>query len=295
MNVPSLKQMRYLVTLRDHKSFSKAAETCFVTQSTLSAGIKELEILLGHKVVMRGRKNITLTPFGLEMAAEAELILERTQKMTERAKQLSAPMSGVIRLGVIPTIAPYILPDILPRIRKQFPRLELQLHEDLSGRLVEKAAQGLLDLLLMAFPYDTPGMSQMPLFEEPFLLACAKGQAPDVRKIEISDLEPDTLLLLEDGHCLRDHALEACGLQTIQKKREFSATSLTTLLQMVASGYGMTLLPDMAATQKLVPKGVITIPFANPPPTRQIGLAWRRGSARQKDFEALGDIIRHPS
>ena len=295
MVTPSLKQMRYLIALRAHQNFSKAAEICFVTQSTLSAGIKEIEALLGHPVVERGRKPVTLTPFGLEMAAEAEIILERAEHMTERAKQLEAPMTGTLRLGVIPTIAPYLLPDILPRIQKDYPLLELQLHEDLSGRLVEKAAQGLLDAILMAFPYDTPNMTQMPLFEEPFVLACPKTRLSDIDEIEPSDLEPGELLLLEDGHCLRDHALEACGLQPLGTKQKFSATSLSTLLHMVASGYGMTLLPDMAATKNLIPKTVKTIPFTRPQPTRQIGLAWRRGSARKDDFETLGKIIGSPA
>jgi LysR family hydrogen peroxide-inducible transcriptional activator len=292
MHLPTLQQMRYLIALRDSPNFSVAAEKCFVSQPSLSGGIKDMEHVLAHKLVERGHKQHTLTPLGLEMAAEAEIILERATRMAERAKQLSEPMSGVLRLGVIPTIAPYLLPDILPRIQKQYPQLELQLHEDLSGRLIEKLQQGLIDLILLAFPYETPGMVQMPLFEEPFVLACPKGRLSDVEKIKTDDLEPDQLLLLEDGHCLREHALEACGLQTIGRKQEFSATSLATLLQMVASGYGMTLLPDMASTQNFIPKGVKTIPFKNPAPTREIGLAWRRGSERKADFETLGGIIK---
>lgn len=295
MNTPSIKQMRYLVALREYKSFSIAAEKCFVTQSTLSAGIKELEKLLGQSVVDRRLKAISLTPFGLEMANEAEIILARAKNMTDRAQQLKSPMSGVFRLGVIPTIAPYLLPNILPRIQKSYPLLELQLYEDLSGRLIEKANAGQIDTILMAFPYDTPNMVQRPLFEEPFTLACPKGQMNDIHEIEASDLQPNELLLLEDGHCLRDHAMEACGLQGVEHKKEFSTTSLATLLQMVASGYGMTLLPDMASTKNLIPKGVRTIPFSAPQPTRQIGLAWRRGSAKTIDFEALAEIIAAPA
>ena len=200
-------------------------------------------------------------------------------------------MTGPMRLGVIPTIAPYLLPDILPRIQKQFPQLELQLFEDMSDRLLERLNSGNIDLALMAFPFDTPNLSQKILFEEEFYLAIPKGRGFESENISPAELDPGELLLLEDGHCLSDHALSACDIQLPKRRRAYSASSLPTLMQMVVSGYGITLVPDMAIAARAIPKGIKLIKFEHPPPTRQIGLAWRTGSPRTADFMTLGKII----
>ncbi len=285
---PTLRQLEYLIALEEEKSFSAAADICNVTQSTLSAGIKELENILEQNLVTRGRRKVTLTAFGVETTYHARNILHETDKITARAHQIKAPLTGPLRLGVIPTIAPYFLPQILPSLQEQFPALELQLHEDLSDRIVKKIEQGALDLLLMAFPFETPNMSQMFLFEEPFYLACPKGQEPRKTTLSTGDLDIESLLLLEDGHCLRDHAIAACGLQQPSMRKAYSATSLQTLVQMVNNGFGTTLLPEMATQEQNLPKNISVLSFNEPKPTRQIGLVWRKNSPRSTEFETLG-------
>lgn len=285
---PTIRQLEYLIALAEEKSFLGAADRCNVTQSTLSAGIKELESILDTPLVTRGRKNITLTPFGEETLATARNIVTQADNITTRAQQIKAPMSGIIRMGVIPTIAPYFLPMILPRIKEEFPKLELQLHEDLSHRIIEKLSQNQLDITLMAFPFDTPHMTQTILFEEPFYLACPAEYTPPQTPVNTTDLNAGELLLLEDGHCLRDHALSACDLQPPKHRKAYSATGLQTLIQMVSNGYGMTLLPDMAAQEHLLPRNITIHPFDNPKPTRQIGLCWRKNHPREEEFQTLG-------
>ncbi|MGH1378781.1 MAG: LysR substrate-binding domain-containing protein [Alphaproteobacteria bacterium] len=287
---PTLRQMEYLIALEDERSFSSAADICNVTQSTLGAGIRELENILDQPLVNRGqRKNITLTTYGTEVSSEARKILEDTDKLTARAKHMKAPMSGPLRLGVIPTIAPYFLPTILPTIKKNFPDLELELHEDLSDRLIEHIKKGTLDMVLMAFPFETPDMSQMILFKEPFLLASPKEHTPHTKPLNTSDIDPCSLLLLEDGHCLSDHAITACGLQKPSQRKAYSATSLQTLIQLVGHNYGMTLLPQMAIHG--LPDTISLTAFNDPKPTRDIGLAWRHGHPRRTEFETLGKAM----
>jgi len=284
---PTLRQLEYLITLKEEGSFIRAAEKCHVTQSTLSAGIKELETILDQPLVNRGRKNITLTPFGLEAVDHASEILEKTDHITARANAIKAPLTGPLRLGIIPTIAPYFLPTILPIIQQKFPALELHLHEDISHRLIKKISQNQIDISLMAFPFDTPNMTQMLLFEEPFYLACPRDYTSSQTPLSTTDLNPGELLLLEDGHCLRDHALSACDLQLPRQRKAYSATSLQTLIQMVSHGYGMTLLPDMAAQSHALPPNISVHPFENPQPTRKIGLCWRKNHIRHPEFEIL--------
>lgn len=289
---PSLRQLSYLTAIDVHGSFIAAADECSVTQSTLSAGIKELENILGQQLVNRSRIAATLTSFGMEVAEQAKDILAETDHIVIRAKALAEPMSGPLRLGVIPTIAPYILPDILPRITEKFPRLELQLFEDITGNLLESLNRHSIDIALMAFPYDTPDMHQHILFEEPFFAAMPEGGERKSGKINIKDLEPDKLLLLEDGHCMRDHALSACDLQMPRQRKTFSATSLPTIIQMVRAGYGMTLLPEMACKPDLIPDGIALMRFMDKkPPSRQVGLCWRMGDPRRGDYEVLAKSI----
>lgn len=289
---PSLKQLGYLLAVQEHGSFLAASEACAVTQSTLSSGIKELESILGQTLVIRNRKHASLTPFGTEVAENAEKILNETDHIVSRARLLKEPLSGPLRLGIIPTIAPYMLPDILPQLNGAFPRLELQLHEDLTDRLLESLKKSEIDLALMAFPYDTPGMDQHILFEEKFYAASGENAGPAADSININDLEPEILLLLEDGHCLRDHALSACDIQLPRQRKTFSATSLPTLIQMVKAGFGMTLLPEMACAHETLPPGIRLLPFTDKrPPTRQIGLAWRKNDPRARDYELLAKSL----
>lgn len=292
MNRPTIRQLEYLIAIEKTRSFSLAAEHCHVTQSTLSAGIKELENILSQPVVNRGRKNITLTAFGTEVADEAREILQKADNIAARAKNIKSPLSGPLRLGIIPTIAPFILPSLLPAIQKEFPALELHLHEDLSDRILQMLNQNSLDLILLAFPFDTPGYSQMQLFEEPFYLACPKGREPAETPLKSKNLNPGQLLLLEDGHCLRDHALSACDLQLPKQRKAYSATSLQTLIQMVSHEYGMTLLPEMAVQPNILPANISIIPFSEPVPSRKIGLCWRKNHPRTEEFMTLGHAIK---
>jgi len=286
---PTLRQLEYLITLQRTGSFSDAAVDMNVTQSTLSAGIKELEITLGQQLAQRGRRHITLTPFGEETADNAVRILQLTDQLMARAQTMTKPLSGPLRLGVIPTIAPYLLPKILPSLQNNFPDLELQIFEDLSDRIIEDTQRGQLDLTLLALPYPTPDMVQRSLWHEDFLLATTEDHK--AKTITLIDLDSDNLLLLENGHCLRDHALSACYLSPPSTRRTFSATSLPTLIQMVAGGYGSTLLPQMVANSAL-PQAIRTIPFRSPKPSREIGLAWKAGHPKDGDFEILAETIK---
>ena len=283
---PTLRQMTYLVALMDEGSFSAAADHCLVTQSTLSAGIKDLENILEQRLVNRHGRTISLTPFGLEVAENAREILTDVDKIVARSRKMQAPLSGPLRLGVIPTIAPYLLPKILPEIQKSYPHLELQLHEDLTDRLLEQIEKRKLDAALIAFPYETPRLQQTLLFEEEFVLIAPKGRKLP-KTLSLDDLMPANLLLLDDGHCLRDHALSACKIQIPKTRKTFSATSLPTLIQMVEHGYGVTLLPEMAAHNMTSFKNIEVRKFRKPAPKRQIGMAWPSNSPHGSDLEKL--------
>ena len=289
---PTIRQLQYLDALFEHKSFSKAAEHCNVTQSTLSAGIKELETLLDQRLVDRSRKQISLTNFGLTVLSEARVILSHAHEIKAKAKALGAPLSGTVKLGIIPTIAPYLLPEILPALHEKFPDLNLQLTEDQSARIFEQLKLGSLDVILLAFPYETPGMEQTLLFEEPFYLACPKGQWQDHKNVSISALKDKELLLLEEGHCLRDHALAACKFRAKADVNTFNATSLPTLIQFVQHGYGITLLPAMTVKSGIIPPNIDILSFKKPAPTRQIGMAWRKNHPQEKEFKLLLEMIK---
>jgi len=289
---PSLRQLTYLIAIHEHGSFIAAAEECAVTQSTLSAGIKELENILKQKLVIRSRKQASLTPFGLEVVESAKKILSDTDNIVARSKLLSEPLSGPLRLGIIPTIAPYMLPDILPKLTESFPKLELQLHEDMTGRLLKSLEKSQIDLALLAFPYNTPGLTQHILFEEKFYAATGENAGPAADSINIKDLNPDELLLLEDGHCLTDHALLACDLQRPKQRKTFSATSLPTLIQMVRAGFGITLLPEMSCNNNMLTNNIRLLPFKDKhPPTRKIGLCWNKNDPRRRDYETLAKSL----
>jgi LysR family hydrogen peroxide-inducible transcriptional activator len=287
---PTLRQLDYLIALKKSGSFNAAAQMMHVTQSTLSAGIKELEAILGQPVAVRSKRSVTLTPFGETIAAKGLQILQQTDQLMSEAKAMDEPLSGVLRLGIIPTIAPYILPAILPKLQTQFPKLRLQIFEDLSERIVQQAQNGQVDAIILAFPYPTPGLKQTPLWQEDFVLATTTPSK--IKSVTLDDLKDQKLLLLEDGHCLRDHALQACQLPAPQAHKTFNATSLPTLIQMVASGYGATLLPAMVAQSNL-PDGVMTVPFKAPKPKRTIGMAWNNKRFKVSDLELLAENIKN--
>ncbi len=295
--LPTLRQLKFLVTLADKGTFSKAAETAFVTQPTLSAGIKELEAILGSVLVERGARGATLTPAGEAAVARARIILTEAEDLVHAAKAAGEPLSGTFRLGVIPTIAPFLLPKVLPAIRTAFPQLELFLREDLTHRLVEALKDRRLDAALIALPYEASTIETAPLISDEFLFAAVPDHPlATTKKLTPDALRDEPLLLLEDGHCLRDHAISVCGpgpAETETARSDFAATSLHTLVQMVKSGLGATLLPRLAVDAGLADQLDLAIrPFDPPVAGREIGIAWRKGSARADEARALGGAVK---
>lgn len=289
---PTLKQLRYLVALHRTNHFGKAADSCHVTQSTLSAGLQELENLLGTQLVERTKRTVMFTALGEEIVRRAQGILNDVDDLTDLASAAKDPLTGIVRMGIIPTIAPFLLPRIMPAIRDGLPSLELHLREDKSAELCDLVRTGELDLVLYALPFACGDVAEMPLFHDPFLVAFPPGEAPG-ETIHSTDLDERRLMLLEEGHCLRDHALEACQLLGRGARRELAGTSLNTILQMVAAGHGITMLPGMAVDAGLTEgTGVEVIPFDDIVPTRTIGLIWRKTNPRAKTFEALGNVIK---
>jgi len=289
---PTLKQLRYLVALHKTNHFGKAAEASHVTQSTLSAGIQELENLLGTQLVERTKRSVMFTALGEEIVARAQKILNDVDDLTDTAAASKDPLKGTLRLGIIPTIAPYILHKIMPALQTQLPDLVLHLREDKSAELCELLRLGELDVVLYALPFACGDVEEMPLFNDGFVAAFPPGTAP-AKAITAKELDDSRLMLLEEGHCLRDHALDACQLVGSKARRELSGTSLPTILQMVAAGRGTTLLPKMAVDAGLTEGvGVDILPFKDINPTRTIGLIWRRTNPRAPTFRALGETIK---
>lgn len=293
MILPSLRQLRYLVTLSETLHFGRAAEECNVTQSTLSAGIAELERLLGAELVERSRRKVLLTPLGRETVARARDLLAGAEDLVEAVQAAQEPLSGPLRLGVIPTIGPYALARVLPALPARYPRLSLRLREEQTARVLEHVEEGRLDLGLIALPYDTGGLVVREIGEEPLFLAVPEGHpfaALDAVAIEALSDEP--MLLLEDGHCLREHALQACGLSGRRRNEAFQATSLPTLLQLVAAGHGLTVLPAMAVESEVrAMPGVTLVALKGPHPRRGLALVWRATSARGHEFGLFADLL----
>ncbi len=300
INLPSLKQLRYLVELSENRHFGKAAAACFVTQSTLSAGIQELETQLDAALVDRTRRKVVLTPLGETMAARARDLLAQAEEMVLLARAAAEPLAGPLNLGVIPTVSPFLLPRVLRGLRRRWPKLKLFLREDLTERLLQQLLAGRLDLLLLALPIEASGVETMPLFDDTFRFACRRDHPlAAAEAVPLPALQHEPLLLLEDGHCLRDHALDACQLPRPGRNgsgggESLGATSLHTLVQMVDNGLGVTLLPDLALQAGIL-RGtdVIARPVGSgqKPPARQIGLAWRRGTQRAKEFRLFGESL----
>jgi LysR family hydrogen peroxide-inducible transcriptional activator len=291
---PSLKQLKYLCAVAEHRHFSKAAEACHVTQSTLSAGIQELESQLGVTIFERNKKNVLITQVGEQVLRQARLLLGNAEDLVAIARASQAPLSGDLRLGVIPTIGPFLLPKMLSDLRADYPELKLFLKEGLSADLFVRLQQGELDLVLLALPYSLPDMRVESLFRDDFELLLPPGHPlKKVPVVQQRQLQGEKLLLLEEGHCLRDHALEACKLESAQLDLVYQGTSLHTLVEMVANGLGVTLLPDIAVKAGILGKTGLEIKsFKDDKVAREIGLAWRETDPRQQDYLALAGFIR---
>ena len=293
MSLPTVKQLRYFVALCEHEHFGRAAEACFVSQSAFSTAIRELETVLDTQLVDRSNKRVVVTRTGRDISVQARLVLRDLTELVEHAKSGKQPLSGSLQLGVIPTIAPFLLPKVLPGIRKQYPKLQLFLREEQTQVLHEKLLDGELDLVILALPYPLRGVELMPLFDDPFLLACRdKTQLVDPTNYRFNRLQSESILLLEDGHCLRDHALSACKIRSLEKVSRFAASSLLTLIEMVDSDLGVTFLPQMASQSSLLKNTRVKTWPLNEKSTRQIALAWRNSSGRDDEFRMLGDCIR---
>ena len=292
--LPTLRQLQYLKLLAEHGSFSRAAAAAHVTQPTLSAGIQELERTLGGAVVDRGRSGVFLTPIGEEAVTRAGDILARAEDLVQAARSAGRPLSGRLRLGVIPTVAPFLLPRTLPLLRERFPELKLFLREDQTQRLIAGLKSGALDAALIALPYDTAGLEHATVTDDELSAVMPEGHPLSARKrLDAAALRGEELILLEDGHCLRQHALGACDLQGPRGEGAFAATSLHTLVQMVGSGLGLSLLPAMAIDAGLIRGAPVTVrPLEAARARREIVVAWRAGSSRDREARLLASVLR---
>ena len=291
--LPTIKQLRYLCAVVEHGHFGKAARACHVSQSTLSAGILELEELLDVSLLERNNRNLVLTSLGEEVVVRARELLLEVEDLVSLCQASAEPFSGSLRIGVIPTIAPFMLPALLKSLREAHPHFRPFIREDQSQALIDALHRGELDILLLALPFPAEAVDTLDLFQDPFLLAMPRDHALAGRKAIGTDaLRGQNLLLLEDGHCLRDHALDACHLRDSDISEPYQATSLTTIVQMVASGIGLTLLPAMSVQAGAVPLNEVAVTaFDNPEVGRRIGLMWRKKTPRQTEFRLLGDFI----
>src|ERR1043165_1437997 len=284
-----LKDLRYLVAVADTRHFGRAAERSFVSQPTLSAQLKKLEEYLGVQLIERVPKRVQLTEAGREIVERARRILDASDEIVELAKGHRDPLAGRLKLALLPTIGPYLLPNVAARLRKQLPRLELMLYVYQTDPMLEKLHSGEIDVGILALPVPMDGLDSYELYKEPFTVALpANHKLASRQAIKLEDLNHETLLLLEDGHCLRDQALDICASTGVHEKQDFRATSLETLRQMVAAGVGITLLPELAGRGAYGnARGVAIKPFVKPVPTRTVGAVWRKSSARRTAILAL--------
>jgi LysR family hydrogen peroxide-inducible transcriptional activator len=288
-----LKDLRYLVAVADERHFGRAAASCFVSQPTLSAQLKKLEQDLGVQLIERAPNNVTLTQAGEQIVARARRILEASEEMVTLARSQRDPLAGRLRVALLPTIGPYLLPQVTPAIRKALPRLELRLYEYQTGALLEKLHAGELDVGILALPVELGGLEARELYRESFVVALPEHHPLAARAtLKVADLKSEPLLLLEEGHCLRDQALEVCSRFGIRDQQDFRATSLETLRQMVATGAGITLMPEFAGRGAYRnARGVALRPFAKPAPVRHIGALWRKTTPRRAAIDALCQVI----
>jgi LysR family transcriptional regulator, hydrogen peroxide-inducible genes activator len=289
INLPSVRHLRHLTALYDHGHFGRAAEACHVTQSTLSASIKELESVLQVTLVDHSKRSVVLTPVGVETVERARKILKEVEDLVSFTTASREPLSGTLRMGTIPTVGPFLLPRVLPGLRETYRRLKLYLVEDLTDRLITSLHRGELDVVLLALPHECGAVETVVLFKDPFVVGLPYGH-PLTKEdgVKPQNLLGEDLLLLKDGHCLRDHALAALRRLADRRIAEFEATSLPTLVQMVDNGLGTTLLPTLAVDAGLLlGTSLITRPLLTDEPARNIGLVWRRGTGRRQEFRLL--------
>jgi len=292
--LPSLQQLRFLCALAEQCHFGRAAESCAVTQSTLSGGIKELEARLGITLFERSHRHVMLTPLGKEIATRAQRLLVDAEELVGLARNAQEPLSGPLRFGVIPTVGPYVLPSLLSHLGTARPTLKLHVREAPTTVLLDKLAGGELDILLVAVPYGLGDVEVMEIAEDPIVVAMPRDHPLGHHKVvSHDDLAREQLLLIEDGHCLRSHSLQACRIADTVRNEVFQATSLRTLVQMVAAGLGITLMPQIAVASELASTcNVVIRPLSPDKPFRTLVLAWRPTSSRGAEFRMLGNLIR---
>lgn len=292
MRYPTIKQLRYFIALTETNHFGRAAQASFVSQSAFSSAIAELEELLETRLVDRTNRRVTITAIGQQVAIQARLVLRDVEALVEMAQGEREPLAGELRLGVIPTIAPFLLPPILPKLRRRYPKLKLLLAEDQSERIYDRLMEGDLDAILLALPYNLPGVDVEKLFRDSFCLAYRQGtELVDPENYRFNRLDTESVLLLEDGHCLRDHAIAACKIRNTQKVRPFAASSLLTLVEMVDADLGVSFLPDMARDSALLRNTRVRLAELSENSYRTIGLGWRSGSQRSEEFRMLGRFL----
>ncbi len=293
-NLPTLRQLRFLVAVTERRHFGAAAVDCHVSQSTLSAAILELEDNLGVKLLERTKRSVMPTAIGLDLAEKARSLLRRAEELVEAAEAARDPASGPLQLGVIPTVGPFIAPKIMPVLHRAFPDLKIYLREEQTARLLARLDSGKLDAAIIALPFPCEGLETMDLGADRFFVVCPEGhRLCQLQSIGPGDLAGEDLLLLEDGHCMRDHALAACSLEGARRNSGFQGTSLHTLVQMAANGLGVTFAPEMALQSGLLRGLELTpVPMREGAPERRIALAWRQTSSRKPLFRRLGESLR---
>jgi LysR family hydrogen peroxide-inducible transcriptional activator len=288
----TLRQLRYLVALAENRHFGRAAEACSVTQPALSMQIRDLERQLGVQLVERRPGDVVLTDIGRDIVDRSEQILAASRDLVDFARHANHTLAGRLVLGVIPTLAPYVLPRILPQLQERYPQLKIDLRETQTKVLLEELTRGLLDVVMLALPVPESDVETLSLFDDPFLLAVPAGDSQiEGARVTARDIDRQRLILLEEGHCLRDQALAFCAGARGTNAMGLGATSLATVMEMVANGYGVTLVPQVAADLGARDKRVKLLRFASPEPGRTIGLAWRHTSPRKADFLALGQVL----
>lgn len=292
--LPTLKQLQYLVALEEHGHFGRAAEACYVTQSTLSAGIKELETLLDVMLVERTRRVVRFTELGKKIVEKSHRILREAEELSDMARSAGQPLVGDVRMSVIPTIAPFLLPKLLPRLRKERPELKLYLKEETSHAACDSLSHGKVDCVLLALPFPCGDTESEVLFDDEIFIAFPKDDPRDPPSlVDPAKIDENRLLLLEDGHCLKDHALAACNRPELRASARMMGTSLHTLVQMVDNGLGLTLLPRMAIDSGILAHtDIIARPIKSDRAFRDIALVWRKNSPRREEFKLLANIMR---
>ncbi len=288
----NIRDIKYFIAVAELKHFGKAADRCYVSQPTLSMQLKKLEEELNVQLFERTSKQVLITPEGEKLLVQARAVLREVDQMKQVAQNLQDPYSGSLRLGIIPTMGPYLLPKLLPLLSERFPNLEIILCEDKTDVILKRLKEGELDAIILALPVEDEGLVSKELFSEPFLLAVPETSALAKKKqIKMSDIENENLLLLADGHCLRDQALEACRFSGAAMRSGFQATSLETIRHMVAANAGITLLPKMVVDVTPEQSSIVIRPFEEPAPSRLVGMLWRETSAHRVCCEAVAEVI----